>query len=139
MKKATLLNAPVSRAISLLGHGDSLCVADAGLPIPQNVERIDLAVRAGLPPFLDTLSAITCEMYVERAVIAAELRQRQPEFHARLSDTVDRLARQQGNAIALEEVTHEDLKGLTRDCRAVVRTGECTPYANIILYAGVTF
>ena len=139
MKKAALLNAPISRVISLLGHGDGLCVADAGLPIPASVERIDLAVRAGLLPFLDTLAAITGEMYVERAVIASELLQNRSAFHAEVSAAMSRLAREQGNTVALEEVSHEELKRLTRDCRAVVRTGECTPYANIILYAGVTF
>jgi D-ribose pyranase len=38
-----------------------------------------------------------------------------------------------------ELVAHEELKRLTASARAVVRTGECTPYANIVLIAGVTF
>ncbi len=38
-----------------------------------------------------------------------------------------------------ETVTHEALKGMTREAKAVVRTGECTPYANVILQAGVSF
>jgi D-ribose pyranase len=139
MKKAVLLNAPISRVISLLGHGDSLCVGDAGLPIPDGVERIDLAVRAGLPPFLETLSAITGEMYVERAMIATELQGNQSGLYAQLVKAVHHLARDQGNDIAIDAVSHEDFKDLTRDCKAVVRTGECTPYANVILYAGVTF
>ena len=137
MKKAILLNAPVSRVVSLLGHGDSLCVADAGLLIPYGVERIDLAVRAGLPPFLDTFSALTTEMYVDRAVIAAELQENQPELYAQLLEAIQLVFRNQGNEI--EAVAHDSLKTLTQACKAVVRTGECTPYSNIILYAGVTF
>ena len=81
MKKTVLLNAPISRVVSLLGHGDALCVGDAGLPVPNCVERIDLAVYAGLPSFLDTLSAITSEMSVERVVIASELLDGQPVLY----------------------------------------------------------
>jgi D-ribose pyranase len=33
-----------------MGHGDALCVADAGLPIPNGVPRIDLAFAPGSPP-----------------------------------------------------------------------------------------
>ena len=38
-----------------------------------------------------------------------------------------------------EEIAHEELKALTRHARVVVRTGEFTPYANIVLVAGVVF
>jgi D-ribose pyranase len=139
MKKAVLLNAPISRVIALMGHGDMLCVADAGLPVPDAVERIDLAVCAGLPPFTDTLSAITTEIYVERAVVAAELRDTQPRLYQRLMGEIADLGRAQANNIAVDHVSHERFKKMTQDCKAVVRTGEITPYANVILYAGVTF
>lgn len=139
MKKGLLLNGPLSRLIAHLGHGDGICIGDAGLPVPGGVERIDLAISAGLPPFLETLSAVTSEMYVERALIAAELAAEKPEFHGELSGLIGHLAKNQGNEIGIGSVAHEDFKKLTRDCKAVVRTGECTPYANIILYAGVTF
>ena len=139
MKKAVLLNAPISRVTSLMGHGDALCVGDAGLPIPDGVERIDLAVRAGLPSFLDTLDTIATEMCIERAAIAAEVVESQPELHARIVVQLKQLERDQGNDIEIDTVSHHDFKILTRDCKAVVLTGECTPYANIILYAGVTF
>lgn len=36
-------------------------------------------------------------------------------------------------------ITHEELKIMLNDCKAVIRTGEQTPYANIILRAGVIF
>jgi D-ribose pyranase len=36
-------------------------------------------------------------------------------------------------------VTHEELKVRTARARVVVRTGEDTPYANIVLRAGVAF
>ena len=122
-----------------MGHGDALCIGDAGLPIPDGVERIDLAVRAGLPSFLDTLDTIATEMCIERAAIASEVVESEPELHARIVAQLKQLERDQGTDIEIDTVAHDDFKILTRDCKAVVRTGECTPYANIILYAGVTF
>ena len=139
MKKGILLNGPISRIVSMLGHGDSICVSDAGLPIPHGVERIDLALHAGMPPFQETLHAVTAEMCVERAVIAEELEKSEPAFHCRLLKDIRDLGREQGNEITVEAVPHEEFKKLSGDCKAVMRSGECTPYANIILYAGVTF
>ena len=139
MKKGTLLNGPISRVISLLGHGDSICIGDAGLPIPDGVERIDLAVTHGMPPFLKTVEAVTAEICVERAVITTEFTNSTSGLHKDLLHQFSTLSLAQGNNIAVEDCTHEHFKELTKGCRAVIRTGECTPYANVILYAGVTF
>ncbi len=69
MKKIGILNQPISSVIAGLGHMDTLVVADAGLPIPQETQRIDLALVEGIPGFLDTLRAVLMEMKVERAKI----------------------------------------------------------------------
>ena len=51
MKKTGLLNKDLSEVIAGMGHRDMLVIADAGLPIPPNVRRIDLAVSPNLPRF----------------------------------------------------------------------------------------
>ncbi len=139
MKKGTLLNGPISRVISLLGHGDSICICDAGLPIPKGVERIDLAVTQGMPPFLKTVEAVVAELCVEKAVIATEFSTGTNDLHKGLLSQLSTLDSSQSCNITIEDCRHEHFKELTKDCRAVIRTGECTPYANVILYAGVTF
>lgn len=139
MKKAFLLNAPITNVISRLGHTDAMGVCDAGLPIPDGVERIDLAVTKGLPSFLDVFQAITSEMHVERALLAEELKKQQPDYHASLVTAIEKLGKAQGNIIAIDYVPHERFKQESHACKAIVRTGEVTPYANILLYAGVTF
>jgi D-ribose pyranase len=40
---------------------------------------------------------------------------------------------------AESSVTHEELKQLSADAKAVVRTGEFGRFANVILYSGVDF
>lgn len=131
MKKTGLLNLPISTAIASLGHTDKLVVADAGLPISSTTERIDLAVSQGVPAFLDVLKSVLSEMQVEQAVIADELAVRSPEFHKSLLEML--------GTIPVKTVPHETFKTLTADARAVVRTGEFTPYANVILVSGVVF
>src|SRR5512143_2141197 len=81
MKKHGVLNPQLSRVIAELGHTDALVIADAGLPIPADVERIDLAVTGGIPSFMDVLNAILEEMQVERAVIANEMQAKSPQLY----------------------------------------------------------
>ncbi|MCP3888291.1 MAG: D-ribose pyranase [Desulfobulbaceae bacterium] len=139
MKKGKLLNGPISRVIAMLGHGDSICIGDAGLPIPPGVERIDLAVTQGMPPFLKTVEAIVAELCVEKAIVATEFTKGISGLHNKLLQQFSDLGLAQGCDITIEDCSHEQFKKLTKDCRAIVRTGECTPYANVILFAGVTF
>ncbi len=131
MKKTAVLNQPISAVIADLGHLDTLVIADAGLPIPAETERIDLALTKGIPTFLDTLRVVLTEMQVERAIIAEEMLNVSPQVHVAIKELL-------GN-IPIETVTHLIFKEQTRSARAVIRTGEFTPYANIILVAGVVF
>ena len=135
MKKGLLLNAGVSAVIARMGHTDALAIADAGLPIADGVERIDLALTAGVPSFMQVLEALTAELCVERVVLAEDIKSRNPTVHAALLAHL----RAQGRDIAVDYVAHEDFKALTHQAKAVVRSGECSPYANILLYSGVTF
>lgn len=131
MKKTGLLNQPLSNVIAGLGHLDMLTVADAGLPIPLSTERIDLALIHGVPAFIETVQAILGEMQIERAIVAQEMLERSPEIYRQLSALL-------GN-VPIENIPHVEFKNLTQSARAVVRTGEFTPYANVILVAGVVF
>ncbi|OZN24348.1 D-ribose pyranase [Actinobacillus seminis] len=139
MKKIAILNAQLSHCIATLGHTDSITVCDSGLPIPDSVERIDLALTPNVPTFLQTLNAVLEEMYVEKVVIAEEIKEKNPSIYTALLTRLDALTRQQGNKIHIESVTHEQFKQLTHANKAIIRSGECSPYANIILYSGVPF
>jgi D-ribose pyranase len=131
MKRSALLHAELSEVVARLGHGDLLVIGDAGLPIPDGPRRIDLAVTANVPRFAQVLAAVLSEMQVEEAVVAVELAARNPAVDAEL--------RRQLGAVPIATTPHEDFKARTRSARAIVRTGECSPYANVILRAGVVF
>ncbi|AZC17532.1 MULTISPECIES: D-ribose pyranase [Pseudomonas] len=134
MKKTPLLNIALSRLIASLGHGDIVVIGDAGLPVPPGVELIDLALTHGVPDFLATLKVLLSEMQVERHVLAEEILLKRPTPLPAL----DALAAA-GELGQRQLLSHEEFKVLSRQARAVVRTGECQPYCNIALIAGVTF
>ena len=139
MKKTTLLNANLSHCIARLGHTDALTVCDAGLPIPDSVQRIDLALTQNIPTFLTTVEIIGSEMFVERALLASEIQQKNPEIHTALLAYLNKLQQLQGNQIQIDYVPHQQFKQTSQSSKAIVRTGECSPYANVILYSGVPF
>ncbi len=129
MKRTALLHAELSHAIATLGHGDMLVIGDVGLPIPSGPRRIDLALTPGIPAVADVLRVVLEEMQIEKAVIATEAMERNG----------GQLPAWCQLPMQPSTVSHEDFKRLTQQARVMVRTGECTPYANVILVAGVTF
>lgn len=131
MKKTGLLNQEISQLIASMGHMDKLTVCDAGLPIPDYVWRIDLAVTPGLPGFVDVLKAVALELKVQQIILAEELRDKNPGLTQKVKDLF--------KDADVVYVPHEEFKRLSTESRAIVRTGECTPYANVILVSGVTF
>ena len=139
MKKGALLNSDVSAVIARLGHTDHITVADAGLPIPPATPRIDLALTQGVPDFMSVFKVITQEMQVEAALMAEDIQTHNSELHDAIVAHLKALDLQQGNVIQIQYVTHASFKLQTQNSRAVIRTGECTPFANVMLFSGVTF
>lgn len=131
MKKTKLINSILSYEIARLGHTDELTVADCGLPIPDEVTRIDLALVRGVPTFIDTLEAILEEVEVEEIILAEEIKENNKEI---LDFIIEKF---KGKKISF--ISHEDFKKRTFNSKAIVRTGEASPYANIILKSGVAF
>ena len=135
MKRGRLLNSELSYAISRIGHTASIVLCDAGLPIPDEVKRIDLAIESGYPSFIRTLDVLLSEMQVEEIIVASEIHQHNPTIYQAMMDAF----KKHGMEPVVTEVSHDQFKLMTRDSEAIVRTGECTPYANVILRSGVVF
>ena len=133
MKRAGILNSDISRVLSYMGHTDCICIGDCGLPIPDEVERIDLALAFGVQTFMQTLKVVVDDMKVEKIVLAEEIRQQNPDVLRQVEELFA------GQNIEVEFVSHVELKERTFDCKAVIRTGEITPYANVILQSGCIF
>lgn len=131
MKKTKLINSEISYTIAKMGHTDTLTIGDCGLPIPNGVDRIDLALKHGVPTFLETLDTVLEELCVEEIVIASEIREKNEEIYKELLSRFEN--------VVINEVYHDEFKKMIKESKAVIRTGECSPYANIILKSGVVF
>ncbi len=123
MKLGGVLNHRLSMVIAEMGHTDGLTVADAGLPVPIGVDRIDLALSPGIPSFAQVLEAIATELRVEEIVIAREAFDANPDALRAIEASFP--------GVPIKAVPHVEFKSMTRETRAVVRTGECTPYAEL--------
>ncbi len=135
MKKNGILNADISRVLSYMGHTDTLAIGDCGLPIPDDTERIDLALKPGVPSFMETLKEVVKEMKIEKVVLAEEIKEKNPKIEEEIFD----LVREMDASCEIVYVSHAELKAQTKTCKAVIRTGETTPYANIILQSACLF
>lgn len=131
MRKTKLLNSQISSVISEMGHTDTLAIGDCGLPIPKDVRRIDLAIIKNLPTFMDTLKAVLLELEIEEVTLAVETAEVSKKLYEEIEKEI--------GDVRINFVSHEQLKEDLKECRAVIRTGEQTPYANIILKSGVVF
>ena len=139
MKKGKVLNNEISHVISTLGHTDTITLGDCGLPIPNQVKRIDLALTLGVPSFIETLSVVLSEQFIEKVTIAKELKEKNIEVYSKMMKIIKKTEKAQGNSIEIIEISHESFKKETEQSKAIVRTGETTPYSNIILHSGVVF
>ncbi|MGF9768134.1 D-ribose pyranase [Bacillus albus] len=131
MKKHGVLNSEIASVLASLGHTDTIVIADCGLPIPDGVKRIDLAVELGKPSFLDVLQVVADDMAIEKVTLAEEVINTNAEVNKEIELKLIEPA--------FEYVSHEQFKEHTKKAKAIIRTGEATPYANVILHAGVIF
>ncbi|MCS7483631.1 D-ribose pyranase [Umezawaea endophytica] len=129
MKRSGILHAELSGALARLGHTDELVVADCGLPIPPGPAVVDLAFTFGVPSFLEVLDGLLAELVVERALVASEVDDANPLCAAAILQRLPDVQR----------VPHAEFKRRTAAARLVVRTGEATPFANVLLRCGVPF
>ncbi len=139
MKKGRLLNSEISYVISKMGHTDSITIGDCGLPIPNGVQRIDLAVTKGLPELIPVLTTVLDELFIEKIILALEIIESNPELNDKIIEIIKSSEKTESKSIEVEYVAHKEFKKLTAGTKAVVRTGEYKSYANIILVSGVTF
>lgn len=131
MKKDRLLNPMIVSEIAALGHTEYLCIADCGLPIPKGTRIVDVSVSAGIPAFLELLDVVAKELVVESFIVATEIETVNPKMLNDINNTLP--------GIPYSSVSHEEFKKLVKNAKCVVRTGETSPYANIILVGGVNF
>ncbi|NWK83776.1 D-ribose pyranase [Staphylococcus sp. GSSP0090] len=129
MYKTGILNSEISKLLSDLGHTDEIMIADCGLPIPEGVKKIDLALAFGKPSFLEVFHLVTWHMAIEKMTLASEMKTDNASlYHVLKAENID-----------ITTESHELLKQHSKHVKAIIRTGEAKPYANVILASDVLF
>ena len=147
MKTRGVLNPELQKVIAHMGHGDMLVIGDRGCPFPRHdmTTCIDLSVSRGIPAVVDVVKAVLEDLEIESAIIANETKTVSPHIYSAFKELLS-AKKNKGNDIVEENIPHVDFKHLFlngplegKEVKAFVKTGEFTPYANIILVSGVDF
>ena len=147
MKTTGILNSDLIGVMGRMGHGDMLVVTDRGFPFPLHdlTATVDLSVARNVPRFEEVLKPIVEDFEIEEAIVAEETRTVSPEVHKAIL-TIIGSKRNKGKEIRFRYIPHEKFKDLVlhgaergEPVACFVKTGEFTPYANVILVSSVPF
>ncbi|KRG10096.1 D-ribose pyranase [Staphylococcus sp. NAM3COL9] len=129
MYKTGILNSGISKLLSDLGHTDQIIIADCGLPVPEGVKKIDLALEFGKPSFIEVFNLIKAHMEIEQMILAEEMITQNNALYQTLS----------AENIEIQMTSHEQFKVQSKTVKAIIRTGEAKPFANVVITSGVLF
>lgn len=131
MRIKGILNPDLEAEIASIGHTDMMVIADSGLPIPKGVRVLDLSLVKNVPTFLQVLEAVRDEMVIESYIYAQEADTKNPAVVARMKELL--------KDASFSEISHEELKKRSANAKVIIRTGEQSSFANVILVGGVNF
>jgi D-ribose pyranase len=126
MIRSGVLNPAINSLISRVRHTNTLVIADRGFPFWPTIETVDISLVDDIPRVVEVLNAIRANFSVGRAFMAEEFR----SFNSRKT----RLNFE--GALTGVEVNYEphiEFKKRVSSAIGLIRTGDTTQYANIIL------
>jgi D-ribose pyranase len=129
MLKSGILNPQLLSLLARVRHTNALVIADRGCPFWPQIETVDLSLVDDVPTVLQVLAAIRPVFHAAQACMAREFRTHNPaavraEFTKALT----------GIPTAYEP--HVAFKKRVPAAIGLIRTGDTTPYANMILVSG---
>lgn len=133
MQKGGILNSHIAKVLADLGHTDTICIGDCGLPFPEGVQKIDLALEFGTPSFEEVVTLLKKHMQAEAIHVAGEIEIQNPKNYEMLQTLYPE------PTYTWYRTSHDEFKIKTAHCKCIIRTGETTPYANVILQADCIF
>ncbi len=126
MLKTGILNPQINSLISRVRHTNTLVVADRGFPFWPMIETVDIALIDDVPTVLEVLRALSLNFQIGKAWMAREfLRKNGAETCAAFATAL--------KGIKMTHVRHVELKKRVPHAIGLIRTGDTTQYANVIL------
>jgi D-ribose pyranase len=126
MLKTGILNPAINSLLSRVRHTNTLVIADRGFPYWREIETIDISLTDDIPRVLDVLASIRPNFVIGAAFMAEEFRsvntqETQAAFTRSLS------------GIEITYEPHIEFKKRVPRAIGLIRTGDTTQYANIII------
>lgn len=126
MLKSGILNPHVLSLVARIRHTNTLVIADWAFPFWPEIETVDISLTHGIPTILDLLDLLTPVFKIGRIWQADEfITNNQPETIARFHQSF--------GDIPVTREAHNDFKKRVPRAIGLIRTGDATPYGNVIL------
>ena len=126
MLKTGILNPHLNSLLSRVRHTNTLVIADRGFPFWPMIETVDISLVDDVPTVLQVLAAIRANFVAGKAWMAKEFLQNN---NAKTRDLFAGALR----GIPLHYEPHVEFKKRVPSAIGLIRTGDTTQYANLIL------
>lgn len=126
MLKSGILNPAINSLLSRIRHTNTLVIADRGFPYWPQIETIDISLVDDVPRVLAVFNAIKANFVIGKVLMAEEFRR------VNCLETVKSFEDSFGNIPTVFE-PHIQFKQRVPLAVGLIRTGDATQYANMIL------
>ncbi len=126
MLRTGILNPYINSLLSRVRHTNTLVIADRGFPFWPQIETVDISLIDDIPRVVDVLRAVRASFVIGRIFLAQEFRS------ANATEKCDEFM-QSLNGIPVSLEPHLELKKRVPAAIGLIRTGDTTQYANVIL------
>ena len=126
MLKTGILNPHINALLSRVRHTNTLVIADRGFPFWPLIETVDISLVDDIPTVLDLLQAIRPNFQIGKAWMAQEfVKQNNARTRSAFTDAL--------RGITVAHEPHGEFKKRVPHAIGLIRTGDTTQYANVIL------
>ena len=133
MNTGKCINPCILAAVSRLGHGDKILIADGNYPLNSktgDAEKIWVSLSPGIPTVTDVLDALQSIINVEAAAVMQPSEGPEPEIFKEFEEMLPEMELQKlGRYEFYSECTEKPLS-------LAIATGEKRTFANILLTVG---
>jgi D-ribose pyranase len=129
MLNLKILNPQLLSLLARVRHTNALVIADRGFPFWPQLETVDLSLMDNVPTVLQVLGAVRPDFHAVQAFMAREFLE-----HNTTATRAEFAAALEG--VPLQHEPHVEFKKRVPGAIGLVRTGDTTQYANMILISG---
>lgn len=129
MIQSGILNPNLLSLIARIRHTNTLVIADWAFPFWPQIETVDISLSHGVPTILQVLDVLKPNFKIGKIWQAEQfVTSNPPGTVARFDQSFSEIPN-----LSVERLLHNDFKKLVPGAIGLIRTGDATPYGNIIL------